>query len=218
MANETRRNLGAPRMEGEAAGRANARRTGSRKARAAPASSRRARSSVAASSTSAPARCSWTSATRARARSRSRSSTAHGILPKVGDEIEVYLEAKEDSEGLIVLSKDKADKIKVWDAITAVLRQRHAGRGHGWSRSSRAASPSTWASSAFLPGSQVDLRPVKNLAAMLGPDDPAPRSSSSTGAGATSSCRAASVLEEEREEKKKHTLECSPRAWSSRAP
>jgi len=42
----------------------------------------------------------------------------HGALPKVGEEIEVYLEAKEDSEGLIVLSKDKADKIKVWDAIT----------------------------------------------------------------------------------------------------
>ncbi|MBI4253500.1 MAG: S1 RNA-binding domain-containing protein, partial [Candidatus Rokubacteria bacterium] len=42
----------------------------------------------------------------------------HGALPKVGDEIEVYLEAKEDAEGLIVLSKDKADKIKVWDSIT----------------------------------------------------------------------------------------------------
>ena len=41
-----------------------------------------------------------------------------GILPKVGDEIEVYLESKEDNEGLIVLSKDKADKIKVWDAIS----------------------------------------------------------------------------------------------------
>src|SRR5947199_10255863 len=41
----------------------------------------------------------------------------HGKLPRVGEEIEVYLEAKEDSEGLIVLSKDKADKIKVWDAI-----------------------------------------------------------------------------------------------------
>src|SRR5438132_5995050 len=40
-----------------------------------------------------------------------------GILPKVGDEIEVYLEAKEDNEGLIVLSKDKADKIKVWDVV-----------------------------------------------------------------------------------------------------
>ena len=42
----------------------------------------------------------------------------HTGVPKVGDEIEVYLEAKEDNEGLIVLSKDKADKIKVWDAVS----------------------------------------------------------------------------------------------------
>ena len=41
-----------------------------------------------------------------------------GSLPKVGEEIEVYLESKEDNEGLIVLSKDKADKIKVWDQIS----------------------------------------------------------------------------------------------------
>src|SRR4026207_1850427 len=41
-----------------------------------------------------------------------------GILPKVGEEIEVYLESKEDNEGLFVLSKDKADKIKVWDQIS----------------------------------------------------------------------------------------------------
>ncbi|HBH04443.1 MAG TPA: 30S ribosomal protein S1, partial [Candidatus Rokubacteria bacterium] len=47
----------------------------------------------------------------------------HGALPSVGDEIEVYLEAKEDSEGLIVLSKDKADKIKVWDAITQAFEK-----------------------------------------------------------------------------------------------
>src|SRR5215510_3891932 len=44
--------------------------------------------------------------------------------PKVGDEIEVFLEAKEDSEGLIVLSKDKADKIKVWDQISKALDRR----------------------------------------------------------------------------------------------
>ena len=46
-----------------------------------------------------------------------------GKLPAVGDEIDVYLEAKEDSEGLIVLSKDKADKIRVWDAITQADRK-----------------------------------------------------------------------------------------------
>jgi len=36
---------------------------------------------------------------------------------KIGDEIEIYLEDKEDEEGNIVLSKEKADKIKVWEAI-----------------------------------------------------------------------------------------------------
>ena len=68
-----------------------------------------------------------------------------GTLPKVGDEIEVYLEAKEDSEGLIVLSKDKADKIKVWDADHPGLREGRARWRAAWSRWSRAAWPSTWA-------------------------------------------------------------------------
>ena len=67
-----------------------------------------------------------------------------GSLPKVGDEIEVYLEAKEDSEGLIVLSKDKADKIKVWDADHRGPREGHAGRGpRGRGRQGR---PRAWTS------------------------------------------------------------------------
>ena len=73
-----------------------------------------------------------------------------GSLPKVGDEIEVYLESKEDNEGLIVLSKDKADKIKVWDAIssptTAARRSKAA-----WSRSSREGSPWTSACAPSCP-------------------------------------------------------------------
>ena len=74
-----------------------------------------------------------------------------GSLPKVGEEIEVYLESKEDNEGLIVLSKDKADKIKVWDADLEGPRQRHAGRGPGRPRWSRAASRWTWACARSCP-------------------------------------------------------------------
>src|SRR5918912_1850341 len=37
---------------------------------------------------------------------------------KVGDEVDVLLESKEDSEGLVVLSKEKANKIKIWDEIS----------------------------------------------------------------------------------------------------
>ncbi|MBI3326021.1 MAG: S1 RNA-binding domain-containing protein, partial [Nitrospinae bacterium] len=39
---------------------------------------------------------------------------------KVGDEVDVLLESKEDSEGLVVLSKEKANKIKVWDEISHI--------------------------------------------------------------------------------------------------
>ncbi len=129
----------------------------------------------------------------------------HGTLPKVGDEIEVYLEAKEDSEGLIVLSKDKADKIKVWDAIT----QAHdkglpvEGRVVEVVKGGLAVDVGV---KAFLPGSQVDLRPVKNLVAMVGQSIRAKVIKLNRRRGNVVLSRRA-VLEEEREEKKKHTLE-----------
>src|SRR5260370_781027 len=91
----------------------------------------------------------------------------HGTLPKVGEEIEVYLEAKEDSEGLIGLSKDKADKIKVWDAITQAHENSLPvdGRVVEAVKGGLAADVGV---KTFLPGSQGDLRPVKSLAAMVG--------------------------------------------------
>ena len=151
------------------------------------------------------ARCSSTSATRARARSRSRSSTAHGSLPKVGDEIEVYLEAKEDSEGLIVLSKDKADKIKVWDAITQAYEKGAPVEGRVVEVVKGGLAVDVGVK-AFLPGSQVDLRPVKNLASMVGQTIRAKVIKLNRRRGNVVLSRR-SVLEEEREEKKKHTLE-----------
>ncbi len=127
-----------------------------------------------------------------------------GSLPKVGEEIEVYLESKEDNEGLIVLSKDKADKIKVWDQI---------GKAHdsGTPVEGRVAEVVKGGLAvdvgvrAFLPGSQVDLRPVKNLAAMVGQTIRAKVIKLNRRRGNVVLSRRA-VLEEEREEKKKHTL------------
>src|SRR5213593_4779192 len=91
----------------------------------------------------------------------------HGTLPKVGEEIEVYLEAKEDSEGLIVLSKDKADKIKVWDSITQAYEKGAPVEGRVVEVVKGGLAVDVGVK-AFLPGSQVDLRPVKNLALMVG--------------------------------------------------
>jgi small subunit ribosomal protein S1 len=129
----------------------------------------------------------------------------HGALPKVGDEIEVYLEAKEDSEGLIVLSKDKADKIKVWDAITQAYEKGAPVDGRVVEVVKGGLSVDVGVK-AFLPGSQVDLRPVKNLGAMIGQPIRARVIKLNRRRGNVVLSRRA-VLEEEREEKKKHTLE-----------
>jgi small subunit ribosomal protein S1 len=128
-----------------------------------------------------------------------------GRLPKVGDEIEVYLEAKEDSEGLIVLSKDKADKIKVWDAITQAYEKGAPIEGRIIEVVKGGLSVDVGVK-AFLPGSQVDLRPVKNLGALIGQDIQAKVIKLNRRRGNVVLSRRA-VLEEEREEKKKHTLE-----------
>ncbi len=128
-----------------------------------------------------------------------------GTLPKVGDEIEVFLEAKEDNEGLIVLSKDKADKIKVWDVISRAHEKGTPieGRVVELVKGGLAVDVGV---KAFLPGSQVDLRPVKNLASMLGHSIRAKVIKLNRRRGNVVLSRRA-VLEEEREDKKKHTLE-----------
>src|SRR5256884_2207199 len=132
----------------------------------------------------------------------------HGKLPRVGEEIEVYLEAKEDSEGLIVLSKDKADKIKVWDAIMQAHEKGLPVEGRIVEVVKGGVAVDVGVK-AFLPGSQVDLRPGKNLAAMVGQTIRAKVIKVNRRRGNVVLSRRA-VLEEEREEKKKHTLEVLP--------
>ena len=128
-----------------------------------------------------------------------------GRLPKPGEEIEVYLEAKEDSEGLIVLSKEKADKIKVWDAITRAHEKGVPVEGKVVEVVKGGLAVDVGVK-AFLPGSQVDLRPVKNLGSMVGQMIRAKVIKLNRRRGNVVLSRR-TVLEEEREEKKKHTLE-----------
>jgi small subunit ribosomal protein S1 len=128
-----------------------------------------------------------------------------GLLPRVGEDIEVYLEAKEDSEGLIVLSKDKADKIKVWDAITRAYEKGAAVEGRVVEVVKGGLAVDVGVK-AFLPGSQVDLRPIKNLGSLVGHTIRAKVIKLNRRRGNVVLSRR-TLLEEEREEKKKHTLE-----------
>jgi small subunit ribosomal protein S1 len=97
-------------------------------------------------------------------------SSAEGQIPvKEGDEIEVLLESRENDNGLCVLSKEKADRLKVWDEISAACERDELIDGTIAQRVKGGLSVTIRGGvKAFLPGSQVDLRPVRNLDAFIG--------------------------------------------------
>jgi len=86
---------------------------------------------------------------------------------KVGDVVDVFVEQTEDEDGYIVLSKEKADRLKVWDAIERAYEADEPVEGRILSRVKGGLSVDIGVK-AFLPGSQVDLRPVRNLEGLLG--------------------------------------------------
>lgn len=89
------------------------------------------------------------------------------IPVNIGDKVEVYLEKKEDSDGLIVLSKEKANKIKVWKEIGRAYEQGEVIEGRVI-RKIKGGLTVDVGVPAFLPGSQVDLRPVRDLDKLIG--------------------------------------------------
>ncbi len=89
------------------------------------------------------------------------------VLVKPGDRVDVLVEELEDEEGRIVLSKEKADRLKVWDEISRAYEADQAVEGVIVSRVKGGLSVDIGVK-AFLPGSQVDLRPVRNLEHIIG--------------------------------------------------
>jgi small subunit ribosomal protein S1 len=86
---------------------------------------------------------------------------------KVGDRTEVYVEARENREGLVELSKDKAEKLKIWDEISAAAERDGVVEGIVLSRVKGGLTVDIGVK-AFLPGSQIDLRPVRGLDRYIG--------------------------------------------------
>jgi small subunit ribosomal protein S1 len=87
---------------------------------------------------------------------------------KIGDRIDVLLERKESEEGLLILSKEKADKIKVWKDISRSCREGEVIEGEIVSKVKGGLSVDIGRIQAFLPGSQIDTKPVRNLDALVG--------------------------------------------------
>ena len=89
------------------------------------------------------------------------------IRTKVGDEVDVLVEMLEDAEGYCRLSKEKADKQKIWEEISKACEEDQIIEGVIVQRVKGGLSVDIGVK-AFLPGSQVDLRPVRNLDKLIG--------------------------------------------------
>ncbi len=89
------------------------------------------------------------------------------MLIKVGDMVDVLLEESEDQSGRVVLSKEKADRLLIWEDISKAHKADEAVEGTIISRVKGGLAVDIGVK-AFLPGSQVDLRPVRNLEAVVG--------------------------------------------------
>lgn len=85
----------------------------------------------------------------------------------LGDPLQVYIEAREDSEGNLVLSKEKADKMKIWEALEVSYKDETVVEGRVVSRIKGGMMVDIGVK-AFLPGSQIDLHPVRDLDSLVG--------------------------------------------------
>mgnify|MGYP003964851303 FL=1 len=85
----------------------------------------------------------------------------------VGDEVEVFLERSEDNDGNVVLSKEKANKIKLWDELVSKYEAEEIIEGTIIAKAKGGLTVDIGLK-AFLPGSQIDLRPIRNLEKLIG--------------------------------------------------
>jgi small subunit ribosomal protein S1 len=87
---------------------------------------------------------------------------------KVGDEVDVLLESLEDDDGVVVLSKRKADFLRVWEKIRAAHEEDRPVKGILARKIKGGVTVDLMGVDAFLPGSQIALRRVPNIEDLIG--------------------------------------------------
>ena len=127
------------------------------------------------------------------------------VIVREGDVVDVLLERTEDREGHIVLSREKAEKMKIWDEVERAFVERKVVIGRVVERIKGGLAVDIGVR-AFLPGSQIDVRPVRNLDALKGQELRMRVIKVNKKRGNIVLSRKV-LLEEENAEKKKSTLE-----------
>ena len=89
---------------------------------------------------------------------------------KIGDDVEVYLDRVEDHSGQLSLSKRKADFMKTWERIQSIHEKEEVTTGNIQRRIKGGFVVNVMGVEAFLPGSQIDVHPVRDFDALVGRD------------------------------------------------
>jgi small subunit ribosomal protein S1 len=126
------------------------------------------------------------------------------ITVKAGDSVDVFVESRENDTGMVVLSKEKADKMRIWDEISNAVKGDEIIKGTITGRVKGGLQVDIGVK-AFLPGSQVDIRPVRNLDQYLGKEFEFKVIKFNQKRGNIVLSRRV-LLEKQREEQKKETL------------
>lgn len=87
---------------------------------------------------------------------------------KVGDVIEVYVESQEDKSGQLLLSHKKARALRSWDRINAALENEEVIKGFVKCRTKGGLIADVFGIEAFLPGSQIDVKPIRDYDVYVG--------------------------------------------------
>ena len=87
---------------------------------------------------------------------------------KVGDKVEVYVESQEDKKGQLLLSHKKARAINSWDRVNASLEKDEIITGYIKCRTKGGMIVDVFGIEAFLPGSQIDVKPIRDYDVFVG--------------------------------------------------
>ena len=87
---------------------------------------------------------------------------------KVGDKVEVYVENQEDAKGQLVLSHKKARLSKSWERVNAALENEEVIQGYIKCRTKGGMIVDVFGIEAFLPGSQIDVHPIRDYDVFVG--------------------------------------------------
>src|SRR5690554_4595896 len=87
---------------------------------------------------------------------------------KIGDEVEVYIESQEDKRGQLILSHKKARASRAWDRVNAALENNEIIKGYIKCRTKGGMIVDVFGIEAFLPGSQIDVKPIRDYDIYVG--------------------------------------------------